>query len=229
MTLPVALAASPPQKNVGAAARPMGSSQTRGYRNSGANPWLARVAGDPLVLQICDGTGRPIQTSWFEVQSPILARRCRRNSCEAARHIKRFALLQNVEARPRQLVRQRLDRHHVVRPGLLTFVEPFCFGTEAQCEVGRLDEGPGQVFVAVLGVAFTFLLAVADPPAVDAAEVCAWRLPGLANGARSLSSTNSTSASSIDEGIQAITTAALTAAVNRITARPRIRRRGWWL
>ena len=55
MTLPLALAALPPQKNVGAAARPMGSSQTRGCRFLGANPWLARVAGDPLLLQIGDG------------------------------------------------------------------------------------------------------------------------------------------------------------------------------
>jgi hypothetical protein len=50
MKLPVALAASPPQKNVGAAPRPMGSSQTRGCRLPGANPWLAHVAGDPLLL-----------------------------------------------------------------------------------------------------------------------------------------------------------------------------------
>jgi len=48
MKLPPALVALPPQKNVGAATRPMGSSQTRGYRFAGANPWLARVAGDPL-------------------------------------------------------------------------------------------------------------------------------------------------------------------------------------
>jgi len=50
-----ALAVLPPQKNVGAASRPMGSSQTRGCRFPGANPWLAHVAGDPLLLQIGDG------------------------------------------------------------------------------------------------------------------------------------------------------------------------------
>jgi hypothetical protein len=55
MKLPVALAASPPQKNVGAATRPMGSSQTRGCQFLGANPLVARVAGDPLLLQIGDG------------------------------------------------------------------------------------------------------------------------------------------------------------------------------
>jgi len=50
-----ALAVLPPQKNVGAAPRPMGSSQTRGCRFPGANPCLAHVAGDPLLLQIGDG------------------------------------------------------------------------------------------------------------------------------------------------------------------------------
>lgn len=33
----------------------MGSSQTRGCRFPGANPLVARVAGDPLSLQIGDG------------------------------------------------------------------------------------------------------------------------------------------------------------------------------
>src|SRR5260221_10146233 len=115
MTLPVALAASPPQKNVGAATRPRGSSQTRGCRSFGANPWLAHVAGDPLALQTGDGdtVSHSDQLAVAPVPNSGLAGR-RRYSCEAARHVKRFALLQNVEARPRQLVRQGLDRHHVV-------------------------------------------------------------------------------------------------------------------
>ena len=147
-----------------------GFSQTRGCRFSGANPLLAHVAGDPLY---CSGDGKrhPIQTHGSVLQAPYRACRCRRNSCEAARHVKRFALLQNVEARPCQLVRQRLDRHHVVCLGFLAFVEPFGLGAEAQREVGRFDEGPGQVLVAVLGVAFAFLLAVADALAIDAARV----------------------------------------------------------
>ena len=57
MRLPVALAASPPQKNVGAAARPMDSSQIRGCRLPGAYPLLARVAGDARLLQIGDDAG----------------------------------------------------------------------------------------------------------------------------------------------------------------------------
>lgn len=119
-----------------------GFTQTRGCRCLGAIPLLAHVAGDPLVLQTFDGARRPIQTRWLVFQSPILAHRFRRNSCEAARHVERLALLQNVEAGPRQLVRQRLDRHHVVRLCLLPLVETFRLGAVAQREVGRLDEGP---------------------------------------------------------------------------------------
>lgn len=172
MKLPVALAASPPQKNVGAAPCPMGSSQTRGCRFPGANPWLAHVAGDPLVLQIGDGgtASHSDQMAVAPVPKSGLAGR-RRNSCKAARHVKRFALLQNVEAGSRQLVRQRLDRHHVVGLGLLSFVETLRLGAVTQREVGRLDEGPGQVFVAVLGAPFPFLLAVAGAHAVDTARV----------------------------------------------------------
>ena len=70
MSLPVALAASPPQKNVGAASCPMGSSQTRGYPFSGANPLLAHVAGDPLCCIPVTANRRSIQTKWLSRQSP---------------------------------------------------------------------------------------------------------------------------------------------------------------
>ena len=95
MKLPVALAALPPQKNVGAASRPMGSSQTRGCRSFGANPLLARVAGDPLSLQIGDGGTASHSDPMAVAPVPIsgLAGR-RRDSCKAARHGKELALLQ---------------------------------------------------------------------------------------------------------------------------------------
>ena len=70
MSLSLALAASPPQKNVGAATRPIDSSQTCGCRSTGANPWLARIAGDPLALQMGDGDAASIQTKWLSLQSP---------------------------------------------------------------------------------------------------------------------------------------------------------------
>jgi len=65
MILPIALAALPPQKNVGAAACPMGTSQTRGCQDFGASPLLAHAAGDPHLLQVGDGARRPIQVNWF--------------------------------------------------------------------------------------------------------------------------------------------------------------------
>ncbi len=68
----------------------------------------------------------------------------RRYSCKAARHVKRLALLQNVKTGPRQLVRQRLDRYHVICPRFLALVEAFGLSVVAQRKVGRLDKGPGQ-------------------------------------------------------------------------------------
>ncbi len=152
MKLPVALAASPPQKNVGAATRPMGSSHTCGCRSLGADPWLAHVAGDPRLLEIGDGgtTSHSDQMAVAPVPKSGLAGR-RRDSCKAVRHVKRFAFLQNVEAGSCQLVRQRLDRQHVVGLRLLPFLEPLGFSAIAQGKVGCLNERPGQVLVAVLG------------------------------------------------------------------------------
>ena len=114
MTPPVALAALPPQKNVGAAPRPMGSSQTRGCRFPGANPLLARVAGDPLLLQIGDGDAASHSDQMAVAPVPMsgLAGR-RRYSCKAARHVKGFVLLQNVEACPCQLVGQQCNWNHI--------------------------------------------------------------------------------------------------------------------
>jgi hypothetical protein len=58
-----------------------------------------------------------------------------------------------VETGPRQFVRQRLDRHHGIRPGFLALVETLGLGTETQRKVGRFDKGPGQILVAILGIA----------------------------------------------------------------------------
>jgi len=95
----------------------------------------------------------------------------RRNSCEAALRVEWFFLLQNVEACPRQFVRQRFDRHHVVCLGLLPIIETFRLRAVSQREVGRLDKGPGKIFVAVFGVAFALLFVVAGMHAIHAARV----------------------------------------------------------
>ena len=60
-----------------------------------------------------------------------------------------------------QLVRHRFDRQHTMALGLLSLIEAFDPGTIADGEVCRFDKRPGQIFVAVLGIAAAFLFAVA--------------------------------------------------------------------
>ena len=56
----------------------------------------------------------------------------------------------------------RFDRHNPVGLRFLSLVEALDLRIVSNREVGRLDVGPGQILVAVLGIAFTFFLAVAD-------------------------------------------------------------------
>src|SRR5450830_2030639 len=92
-------------------------------------------------------------------------------SCKATRGVKWLSLLQHVKACSRQFVRQRLDRHHVVRLGLLSLIEPFCLSIEAHRINGSLHKRPGEVLVAVLRVAFSLFLAIAGVHAVDATRI----------------------------------------------------------
>src|SRR5439155_4643946 len=71
----------------------------------------------------------------------------------------------------RQLVCQRLGGDDVVGLGLLALMETLGPGAKAPGKIRRLDEGPGEIFVAVLDVAFAFLLAIAGVHAVDAARI----------------------------------------------------------
>lgn len=93
----------------------------------------------------------------------------RRPSGKAARHVERLALLQDVIAGARQLVRQRLGGDDVVGLGLLALVESFGFGAKAHGKIRRLHECPGEILIAVLDVAFAFLLAIAG---VQKASAC---------------------------------------------------------
>src|SRR6266481_6128761 len=120
------------------------------------------------------GDGDPASNSVQLVAAPVTVRGSpdrRRPSGKAARWVERLALLQDVVAGARQLVRQRLGGNNVVGPGLLALVETPGLGAKAHREVRRLDECPGEIFVAVLDVAFAFLLAIAGVHAVDAARV----------------------------------------------------------
>ena len=65
--------------------------------------------------------------------------------CEAARHIEGFPLLQNMETRTGQLVRQGLARHYGISFGLLAFIESPGLGAVALCEVRCLHKCPGQI------------------------------------------------------------------------------------
>jgi len=75
------------------------------------------------------------------------------NSCEAARHIERLTVLQDVITRPRQLVRQCLDGNHVVGFRFLSLIKTLGFRTVTPGKVGRFNECPSQILVAVLAVA----------------------------------------------------------------------------
>src|SRR5437879_10456217 len=120
------------------------------------------------------GDGDPASNSVQLVATPVTVRGSpdrRRPSGEAARCVERLALLQDVVAGARQLVRQRLGGDDVVCLGLLALVESLGLGAKAPGKIRRLDECPGEIFVAVLGVAFAFLLAIARVHTVDAARV----------------------------------------------------------
>jgi hypothetical protein len=145
LLVPFALAAMPPRKNFGAVMRPWGSHNCVGCRVVGANPQLARIPGDPLLLHIGDGGTASHSISVAVRQSTIRA--CRSPSkllCEAARHIEWFVLLQHMEACAGELVRQGLARQDRIGLAFLSLVETFGLGAIAQRKIGRLDERPGS-------------------------------------------------------------------------------------
>ena len=86
-------------------------------------------------------------------------------------HLKGFAVSQHVEGRARELVRECLHCDHGHAPRSFAIVKTPRLGTTAHRNGGSFDEGPGKILVAVLCVAFTFLLAVRDALAFDAAAV----------------------------------------------------------
>ena len=85
--------------------------------------------------------------------------------------IKGDPIPQDVVTSPAQLVRHRLDGHHTLGLGLLSLIETLNLGVEPDGEVGRFDKCPGQILIAVLGVALALFLAVADLLAADTPAV----------------------------------------------------------
>ena len=59
-------------------------------------------------------------------------------------------------------MRHRFDRHNPVGLRFFSLVEALDLGAKPNREVGRLDVGPSQILVAVLGIALAFFLAVTD-------------------------------------------------------------------
>ena len=59
-------------------------------------------------------------------------------------------------------MRHRLDRQYTMSLGFLSLVESLNLGMKPDRKVGRFDKRPGQILVAVLGIAAAFAFAVAD-------------------------------------------------------------------
>ena len=162
MTLPVALAACRPRRTLVPQRVQWVASQTRGCRCFGANPWLARVAGDPRLLQIGDGDTASHSDQLAVAPVPIpglpVAVVTHAKQRVTSNGLRSFRMWKHARA---SLCASALIAT-TVGLRLLAFVEPFRLGAVAQREVGRFDEGPGEILVAVLGVALPLLLAVAD-------------------------------------------------------------------
>ena len=71
--------------------------------------------------------------------------------------VKRDAVPHDVVTGPGQLVRQGLPRHHGFPLGRLSLVEFPGAWIVPYREIGRFDEGPGEILVAALGVPFALL------------------------------------------------------------------------
>lgn len=110
----------PPQRNVGTAAVSGQRSQIRGSRFRVQSP-TGSPGGRPGATTQAVTTGLHPDTL-VQAQTPLLAGLTSPNSCETALHIEGLSRLQHVVARTRQLVHQRLGRHHAF------FRPPCCRG-----------------------------------------------------------------------------------------------------
>src|SRR5215468_8719579 len=76
--------------------------------------------------------------------------------------IKRNLIFHNVVTSPTELVRHRFDRHNLVALRFLFLIEAFDSRIKADRKIGGLHKCPGQILVAVFGVATSFSFTVAD-------------------------------------------------------------------
>src|SRR5215212_503929 len=151
-----------------------------------SNPELAR-AGVRIDQVDLDDQRVSNQRNVIEPQPLELARAPIKISAEEPLRNEGRLITHDEEARPGELVRERLARHDRVLLARLTLIEAPRRLVIADSEVGCLHECPAQVLVAVFHVALAFLLAVACPLGSDAttvrnviADVCETReLTGL--------------------------------------------------
>jgi len=86
-------------------------------------------------------------------------------------HVEGHVIAKHVVTGSCQLVGDRLQRHHCVGLGALALIEAPDGGVVAHRMVGRLDEGPGEIPVAVFGIAPTLALAIAEVRAAHTSAV----------------------------------------------------------
>ena len=112
-----------------------------------------------------------VTANWLQFRRVALARvpiwlaNCRHNLCEAAVYIERPPLLQYVDSRP---LRACVPRPWSRLFGWFSLSSARRSAWLPDSEVRRLNEGPGQILVPVLAVAFTLFLKIAFVHAVHA-------------------------------------------------------------
>jgi hypothetical protein len=171
---------SQPQKTLCSPPRPIHAADRVGrtdlwLRTDAIQPLVARAAG-ATNSYAWGGIGGGVQSGLMVVPTPRRHYRRRpaeqlNSLSEGPRHVEGFTIFHDVVARSRQLVRHCLDGDHCQGVGALLLVPALDRRVVAHREVRRLDEGPGQVLVAALGVAHALLLAVRFAPAVHRARI----------------------------------------------------------
>jgi len=130
--------------------------EERWYRNASRGFVQIGAAGIPapihrwLALQAVRVTAHRGTAARHPIQVPGAVAQSSHGACrspskvlrEAACHIKRFVLLQNMEAGSRQFVRECLACDDRVSPGFLALIKTLGLGAIALGEVGRFHEGP---------------------------------------------------------------------------------------
>ena len=63
------------------------------------------------------------------------------------------------------------DGNNAIRFGLFSFIETLCQWLKTYRKMGRFGEGPGEIFVAGFGIAYSFLFTIAGALTVNTAAI----------------------------------------------------------